>query len=134
MAKVIHFPQDVTIPRLTYYVHNGDMKRWEALLKSWSDAHRMGDADKLDTLPEKKKFVDGLYGAGRYRSVEAAKFESRSSTVWFTVENPFAALIAKAVELDSANPKLRLQPSKIEVEMPWNRIEAITEVPDNHEL
>lgn len=132
MGKIVHFAAGVKIPQLTYYAEPVDMVEWELRYDSWRRAHdRAQVAGDSADLPEKRTFLDALGGVEKYRSVHASAVESGPAAVWFTLENPLAELIARAkAGLHCTDTRLRVQPSKMEVELPWTRIESVTEVTD----
>ncbi|UNN05211.1 hypothetical protein [Rhodococcus opacus] len=131
MAKVVHLAEGVTIPHFDYYATDVEMVELNELFEDWARRHDVLDECERSKLgPQKVKFVAALRALEEYRCVHVGDFESGHSSVWFTVENPLASLLVKARELDPSNSLLRLQPTKIEVEMPWTRIAAVTSILD----
>ncbi|MGW4339544.1 hypothetical protein ACWEK5_43195 [Rhodococcus koreensis] len=131
MAKVVHLAEGVTIPHLDYYATDVEMVELNELFDGWARRHHVLDESERSKLgPQKVKFLAAVRKRAGYRSVHIKGFHSGHSSVWFTVENPFASLLAKARELDPSNSDLRVQPTKIEVELPWTRIEAVTQILD----
>ena len=129
MAKVVHLAEGVRIPYLEYYATDVEMVELNELFDAWTRRHEVLDESERSKLgPQKVKFLAALEALEGYRSVHTAVFESGHSSAWFTVENPLAGLLAKARELDPSSSRLRLQPAKIEVELPWTRIEAVTQI------
>ena len=129
MAKVVHLAEGVRIPYLEHYATDVEMVELNELFDAWARRHEVLDESERSKLgPQKVKFLAALEALEGYRSVHTAVFESGHSSAWFTVENPLAGLLAKARELDPSNSRLRLQPAKIEVELPWTRIEAVTQI------
>lgn len=131
MAKVVHLAEGVTIPHLAYYATDVEMVELNELFDGWARRHQVLDESERSKLgPQKVRFVTALRARAGYRSVHTTGFHSGHSSASFTVGNPLASVIAKARELDPSNSDLRVQPAKIEVELPWTRIEAVTQILD----